>query len=404
MLRVGVAIATVLYLVILAGQVYDLAKGTGSLSGVYIEKQSDNEVRVSGFRTGVDELGGLQIGDVILHVGARGTIGKPRRPDGVFDFRYALDVADGQMLIRRNGELREIRYELQRYRWPAVIVLRTLALGLLAVVMLVYSSGALAQTAAIGFLLTACLGQGAPIGPSGSATAVLTVTWCIGQAICFPSWIHVVQRIINPSISRRQLIWPWLISVIGAVLYMNYTGVGLPHEVPWLLYTILVFSMLAIVLGLTHRGYRHATPLGRRQIQWALAAALTAVIMLAVAVIIDFLNADSYSHAFLFVAGFGNIVIPIAFVIGILKADVIPIDRAIVTTATYAIIVVVLALALEFLVEPLAGFASTYLGMNESTGQTILIVGIALGAPYAKQRIQPHVVRLLRRYETEELD
>ncbi len=404
MLRIGVAIAAVLYLVILAGQIYDLATGSGSLSGVYVEKQSADVVQVSGFRTGIDELGGLQIGDVILQIGTNDTTGEAHRPDGYFDFRYALDVADGHMLIRRNGELREIRYDLQRYRWPAVIVLRTLALGFLAVVMLVYSSGALAQTAAITFLLTSCLGQGAPIGPNGSATAVLTVTWCLGQAICFPGWIQVAQRIINPSISRQQLIWPWLLSVIGAVLYMNYTGVGLPHELPWLLYTSLVFAMLAIILWLIHRGYRHATSIGRRQIQWVLTAAFTTIIMLAVAMIIDFLNADAYAHAFLFVAGFGNIVIPIAFVIGILKADVIPIDRAIVTTATYAIIVVMLALALEFLIEPLAGFASTYLGMNESTGQTILIVGIALGAPYAKKRLRPHVVWLLRRYETEEQD
>ncbi len=57
MLRLGIVVAFIVYFIILAGQISDLVNDRGSLSGVYIETGDAGEVRISGFRTGVAELG-----------------------------------------------------------------------------------------------------------------------------------------------------------------------------------------------------------------------------------------------------------------------------------------------------------------------------------------------------------
>ncbi len=304
------------------------------------------------------------------------------------------------MLIQRDGRILEARYDLQRYRWQTVVIARNIALGVLAALLLIYSSGRLAQTAALLFLLMSAWGQGAPIGATGEATALFTLVWCIGQSLCFPVITILGQRIVYGELSRLQLSWPWSLSVIGPVLYMNYTGQGLPHELPWLLYSFLVMIPTPIVGWMIHRHYHLAPPIRRKQIQWMFAAALLTLIFTVLAVIFDTLSGDTNHQAFLFVAIIGFVVLPVAFVLAIFKVDIIPIDRAVVTTATYAIIAVGLALTLEFLIEPLAGAASTHLGMSESAGQTALIVGIALGAPVLKKRLEPIVSRSLSSYES----
>ncbi len=181
---------------------------------------------------------------------------------------------------------------------------------------------------------------------------------------------------------------------------MNYTGQGLPHEIPWLLYNFLLVIQAPVLAWMAHRHYRLALPIQRKQIQWMVTAGLLTFILVVLAIILDGLIGAPNHQAFLYMGSIGFLVLPIAFVLAIFKVDIIPIDRAIVTTATYAIIAVGLALTLEFVIEPLAGVASTYLGMSESAGQTALIVCIALGAPALKKRLEPFVLRSLRRYES----
>ncbi len=196
MLRLGIVVAFIVYLILLAGQVSDLVNDRGSRSGIYIETGAAGEVRISGFRTGVAELGGLETGDVILRLGDADEHGVDKVPTNYFAFRHALDAADGNVLIQRDGHTFQTRYDLERYLWQAVVVLRNVALGVLAAVLLIYSSGSLAQTAAVTFLLMSAWGQGAPIGGSGEATALFTLVWCIGQSFVSPMLGILFQRVM----------------------------------------------------------------------------------------------------------------------------------------------------------------------------------------------------------------
>lgn len=170
---------------------------------------------------------------------------------------------------------------------------------------------------------------------------------------------------------------------------------GGPVPAPYALIVSGVLSFIALGGGLTIfvLGYRTAPVRTKQQLNWIASGLFLAVVVVVVSHVVSSIVEEPLY--ILLAAEWSTLLLPAALVLAILKADMAGVDRTAVLTATFAFIAVTLAVAFEYVLEPLAGLVSQQLGLEEAHGQTALIILAALGAPNLKKRIQPVVERYL---------
>ena len=185
---------------------------------------------------------------------------------------------------------------------------------------------------------------------------------------------------------------PWAFAVLGLFEASRFYEFPFPRSVGVAAMTIgdLVFFLL--LLAIVTRAYRRADPVGRRQLKWVLLGVYLAVALPIATTAVAATDLSSFPVLVISMAALA--LIPISMLIAIARYNLFDIDRLINSTASYSLLVILLALVGEALFEPLAGRAATALGLGATTGQIVFVVLLAVLLVPAQHRWRPYIERV----------
>jgi hypothetical protein len=279
------------------------------------------------------------------------------------------------------------------YRGGWAIVLTTVLCGVCGLIIAIFGRPRLGTRGPV--LAMPCFGigtAGAPNGSDADLALLSIVVYSIASGATAPLSINWLQRTVGP-VHPARLALPWLLSVQGIVVFSYWFGAPVPAPFASGLFLAMFVAALVTSVIVIARRYRTLEQLQRRQVFWLITSSALLVGYLATLYLVAAALGDD---AVVFgLIGYSNLIVPLGLTIAILAADFGRIDRAVSVSVTYALLVVCLGLAVEFVVEPLAAGLATRFGMPESAGTTVLIVVIALGAPPLKSWLEPRMPRLL---------
>jgi class 3 adenylate cyclase len=220
----------------------------------------------------------------------------------------------------------------------------------------------------------------------GGIGMILALRWAIG----FPDEI--------PNDRRLSVSWSWL----GVIWWLARSGyyLGGPLLASRTAVIALLFDGLFAVGGVVilTRNYFYADPVGKRRVKWVVLTAYAGVgplLLLGLARVLwpDPRQLDDFFEpvTMLFV------LVPIGFLIAILRYNLYDIDRLISQTAIYSALGGVLLAATLTVIPNLAAAGSNLLGIEPATSQTLLSVTLAGLAVPAQRRFLPQFERLFFR-------
>ncbi len=385
----AVALIAIAWLLSFLMQIDDMVSDRHMSMGFYVSLSQDGTLFVDKFRSENDSVEGLQQNDIIVGIGANkfeDTGGIPRSQSA---FRSAFLNAHGQVLIERGGQIIPIAAQVKPkpLGWLSLALNCVLcALGLLVAFFGKPNHGT--RRPAMILLILAIVGIDPVNGPTGDTVMLSFIIYSVACGLYWPISINWLQHLAKPDVEYRRLLLPWLFSVFGIVVFSLHWGAPIPPPFADHAFTILYWAGMVCWFGtvfLIHSRLETAT---RQQLNWVLAGAAFSVTGGFAAFAAGWiLTNDDLKFLGLFTKGF----FATGFAMAILKSDFGHIDRVVSVSLTYAILVALFALSLEFFVEPLAVFSATYIGLPEETGKTILIVIVALGTPGLKKMIQPGI-------------
>ena len=132
---------------------------------------------------------------------------------------------------------------------------------------------------------------------------------------------------------------------------------------------------MASALWIVTRNYRQADPIGRRQLKWFFFGFYVAAIPIGIGALLGLLDPRFFRLAMSgLVAGS---IVPLTLLISITRYNLFDIDRLLSATATYNIVIAIVAGLGIALVPRLAEAASSALGVGSSTGQVVLSLALA---------------------------
>ena len=365
-------------------QIDDAVSGRHLNMGIYVSHLADGRLVIDAFRTGELTYNELRTGDVVLQVGDLAKV-----PTSQYAFRSAFLNAQGHLRVLRAGVETQIVSPLEPRLPVAYSLVKASIIGVIGLLVAFFAKPQHGtRRPAIFLLLLASWFGNTPNGPTG--TTVLFSALMLGFTVGFfyPVAINWIQRFADPKASWRRLAWPWVFSIVGVVAFSWLTGI--PVRPPLAVWLTISATLLAVVttLAMCLRCHGRLEPIKRSQLNWVISGLAVSTIIVLGGAILSTVFVDVISTQ----AGIlGSLCFAIALGMAILKSDFGNIDHGVSVTVTYALIVVLLALLIEFVAEPISGIASAQLGLPEATGQTILVVLVALGAPLLKKWIQPKV-------------
>lgn len=384
-----VALFAITWLIVFLSQIADVVSGRYiTNTGIYVSLSPDETLVVDGLLT-ENGSNGLQRNDIIIGIGTNKFEDTGRIPRSQSAFRWAFLNAGGHVLIERDGQVIPVAVPLEArpLSWLSVVTAFIFgALGLLVAVFGKPNYGT--RRPAMILLLVGILGIGVPHGPSAETVMLNIIVYSVAYGLFFPIFINWLQRLAKPSGERSRLLLPWVLSVHCIFVFSFNWGAPIPPPFALYAYNIMLLFGVTCWFGTVFRIHSRLSKATHQQLNWVLAGTTLTVIGLFSAVAASWILSN---NNLLYAGNLAIVFLAVGFTMAILKSDFGDIDRAVSVSLTYAILVVLFALSLEFFVEPLAGFTATYIDLPEEAGQTILIVIIALGAPGLKRLIQPTI-------------
>ena len=367
--------------------VSDLREGRLAGVGIFVSPHAEG-VEVVAFREGASVLYGLQVGDVLTHAGDQPV------PASQFGFRSAFLNAAGVVTLIRDGRERTLQVPLEQRHYP-ILSLTSAALWV-ALGLAVYFVGQPGYNPNLGgfALLVSGIAQSTSNGPSEMTIWVNALANAVSGGVVFCLLINWFQSLDNRRVSVWRFLAPWLLApIIGLGAFSMFYGAPIPA--PYGVLTAMIGSGVGFVLVfcVVLWIYPRARVEAQQSLGWILFAGSANTIG-AVGCVIAFSLTNDRFYIDLGTRGV-QIIFPLIMLLGLMRIDLLKIDRVVGVTVTYAILAVALALAIEFVAEPLAGVAAATFGLSERLGQTILIVVLALAGPRARQFIEPYVQRYL---------
>ncbi len=153
--------------------------------------------------------------------------------------------------------------------------------------------------------------------------------------------------------------------------------------------------VIACAVGLA-RGYRHADPLGRRQLKWVLYGAYVALVPWGVSFTLGALSLFPEWQGTVFVVATitGGVAVPLGFLVAIAFYQFLDIDRLFGATLSYSVLAI-LGLAIVLGVMPTASrAASAALGLEPASTELLLALGLAAVVVPAYRILRPRIDRL----------
>jgi class 3 adenylate cyclase len=230
-------------------------------------------------------------------------------------------------------------------------------------------------------------------GPRELTYVALGVMW-VAATVSGPLILRAVQ-LIPESLAPRgwwPATWPWIFALAGPWAFSAVFSFPFSHEAGIRGAAAVGAVLVATTLALATQNYRRSNPLERRQIKWVVygfyVGTLPSLVSAAVVAI---------SPRFFWMvetAQIATVLIPLAFLIAIIRFDLFDIDRLISTTASYSAVAVVLIGVGFAVVPPLAHAASASVGVDPISGQIFLSLLLAAVVLPAHLRLRPRIDRI----------
>jgi hypothetical protein len=190
------------------------------------------------------------------------------------------------------------------------------------------------------------------------------------------------------SPGRWNQLWPWLLSVNGLFFAMFWMG---PYTVWEALWSGTAVLGMAAFLAVATAKFPGADRVARRQFKWVMLGTYAALVPLVVVVPLS----ARPGLGWLFVpsmaaGGF----LPLSILISVARFNLFDVDRLVSGTVSYTVLMILLAFVGEVLFEPLAGWASSLLGVDPGMGQVAFVVTLAAVLVPTQRTMRPHVDRI----------
>lgn len=384
-----VAVFAIAWLIVFLSQIADVVSGRYITNiGIYVSLSPDETLVVDGLLT-ENYPNGLLRNDIIVGIGTNKFEDTGRIPRSQSAFLSAFLNANGHVLIERDGQIMPVAVPLEARPLSWLSVVTTFIFGALGLLVAFFGKPNYGtRRPAMILLLLGILGIGVPHGPTAETIMLNTVVYSVAYGLFFPIFINWLQRLAKPSGARSRLLLPWALAIHCIFVFSFNWGAPIPPPFALYAYNITLGFGIVCWFGTVFRIHSRLAEATRQQLNWVIAGTTLTVIGLFTAVAASWILSN---HNLIYAGNLANVFLAVGFTMAILKSDFGDIDRAVSVSLTYAILVVLFALSLEFFVEPLAGLTASYIDLPEETGQTILVVIVALGAPGLKRLIQPTI-------------
>ncbi len=347
----------------------------------------DDGLVISGFVTGQNEYQGLLIGDLITAVG-----GREANSQLTFTF-HRLDQS-GPISVRRGSQNLEFDVAISENPAGLARILSSLVWGILGIVSVFFLNQKYLNYNLTLFFFAMSMTAG-PVGPSETmyyANILLHGTANAALLIFGHRWLLQIDNIASP---RWLSLLPFIYSIQFVFIYSLFLNWPLPAG-PLIVLLFLVTTILSALhwFIVAINRFPHYSQDTKRVMQYLITSSSVSVIV----IILGFLatritgNQDFYLYALVF----GPLLMGMIVLLAFNNTKMVEIEPLAVTTVAYAILAIGLGIFAEFIAEPMATLASNWLDLPEQTGQTLLIVGVALIGPTLKNSILPVIAKMFR--------
>ncbi len=388
------ALLVPLWTVCFALHLRELARGRLAWVPVTVDRPRAPELppTVSGFwpdaGSAVQEL---RAGDRLLRAGDRELAGR-----GPFDFvAEVYPAADAELRVpvtlERDGRRLEASFALRPVGMSWRLPLLSLGFALPGFLVLARRSGSRAARAFFAATLCYALHWTFFFGGPPGQTRLWIALFAVTSFLIFPLALRAVLAFpeSGPSPQRVVRVGIWLFAAYGlgalgwvfGVPFASETGV----RVAGALNAAAPLLMLAL---LTHR-FRAADARGRRQLKWIVYGFWVGVLPVAVGSLLPTATPGLWwVHEILMSA---VVALPVCFLIAIARYNLFDIDRLISATASYNVLGVLLVGGGLVVVPRMAEATSEMLGVDRTTGQLALSIGLAALMVPAHRRLRPRL-------------
>lgn len=321
--------------------VNQMLRGTMAWIPTYVRAAEDGagHPRVRGFWNGPErDAPGLAVGDRVLAIGDADARGLGRLG---FVARVYEQAAGGLVVPVRyaRGEhtgVAELRLSPIPYPWRKTAV----ALALVAVGALLYwrlrggPTGRLFLLATTGYALNWTDFWGGPPLQTHAAVAA----FALGTSIAFPLALRLML-LVPDELARHDRVarWaPWGFAIVGLALTSWAFGTPFPPSVGMPLAHATTVALIATILVVLARRYRHASAPGRRQIKWVLLGFYVGLVPALVGSVLTLVEPRLW---WLYQAGLATaIAIPIGLAVALARHNLFDVDRLITAAASYTVL------------------------------------------------------------------
>ena len=251
--RAALVALFLLWLVHLSGAIYDAYSNVGGSASLWVSPcVSGGGLCVRDIKSDTQDYHGVMVGDVILKMGGVSSL-----PTDHIEFRHASSSRfDGTIVVRRAGERLTFTIPVPQYAFQALIATKDLVLGLLAIVIALFSKPSRLALAMIAmFFLVGSSGEGAPIGPSSTTAYVLVAVNVTSQLILWPAVAMTLLLLLKPEVDRGPLLACWAFAIFGCLLAMIYYELPFQPNAVRNIYLAGFLLMLTIFGGMALRLY-----------------------------------------------------------------------------------------------------------------------------------------------------
>jgi class 3 adenylate cyclase len=333
---------------------------------------------------------GLQPGDRIVRIGAHAAAGF-----GPIDFvAMALASADDRrgvaLEVQRDGRSLARTLTLGASPTPWVFAAISLSFALVGTLILLYAPRARAARPAFLAGITYGLYYAFFYGPDPWQTYVSLPFLIATGSLTGPL---AVRGMLALSETRAELPrWPWLLALAGPLYSSLILGTPLSPALGQLLFPLGTAALVACLVGVLVHDYRAADAVGRRKLRWVLYGVYVGTFPFGLgwlAYLFDpaLLPLTLYSLA-------AALLIPVGFLVAIVRHNLLDIDRLISATASYSILSVLVVAGALTLVPRASRAASSALGLNPDAGQLVLSLVLAAIAVPLHRRLRPRIDRV----------
>jgi len=391
---VGVAASLLFWIGSLSFHTADILSGRLVWTPIYVEGDGD-VVIVTGFWDGADRRGELSVGDRITSVG-------DKVPSSQFDFMAAVVVAhqDAQLtvLVQQDGGEMPVAVPLQSMELPIRQTAMSIAFGLVGRLIAFKGRRSDASYLFAGSMLMYGAHSAYFFGSTPDTVILGSCVLAISSALFWSLGLNAIQRISGRPLPTWHYFVPWVLVVSGLPTFAWATGI--PYGSPYAQTIALLLNPLSAVVAAAVFvvTYRAMDETGRRALRWiafGMSAALIPIILAAIVVSLIPEAVNIYIMSLTF-----TLLVPITIAVAILRADLFNVDRVVSGAIAYTIVVSLVALALEFVIEPLVALLARTAAVPESIAQAVFVVAAALAARRAQRWFKPSIQRFFNQPET----